>query len=54
MEKQEYKFCIRCGRRLRTQESKERGMGKICAEKYLAKEERNKLFRSKIDATRNS
>ena len=45
MEKQEYQFCIRCGRRLKTQEAKERGMGKVCAKKYREKEERNKLFK---------
>ena len=55
MEKQEYQFCIRCGRRLKTQEARERGMGKICAEKYIEKEGKKKLFeRGKIDATCNS
>lgn len=47
MKKQEYQFCIRCGRRLKTQEARERGMGKVCASKYAEKEERNKLFRIK-------
>ena len=54
MEKQDYQFCIRCGRRLKTPEARERGMGKICAEKYKEKEAKKKLFeRGKVDATRN-
>lgn len=49
MEKQVYEFCIRCGRRLRTPESQERGMGKICAEKYIEKEGKKKLFERNKD-----
>lgn len=29
-----YPICKRCGRRLRTDDAKERGMGKVCWEKY--------------------
>ena len=33
-EKQElYQFCLRCGRKLKTEESQKVGMGKTCAEK---------------------
>ncbi len=28
-----YKFCLRCGRRLKTLENQQRGMGKTCWEK---------------------
>lgn len=31
--KQEYIYCLRCGRRLRSAEAKRVGMGKICLEK---------------------
>lgn len=55
MEKQEYLFCIRCGRKLKTAEARERGMGKICAKKYQEKEMRNKLFNKEVkDAKSNS
>jgi hypothetical protein len=32
-EKKIYPVCKRCGRRLRSDEAKERGMGKVCWEK---------------------
>ncbi len=55
MDKQDYQFCIRCGRRLKTPEARELGMGKICAKKYQEKETKRKLFeRGNISATRNS
>lgn len=44
MEKIEYQYCIRCGRKLKTPEARERGMGKVCAEKYKEKQKKNKLF----------
>ena len=31
----EYNYCIRCGRRLKSQENRLRGMGKVCYEKSL-------------------
>ena len=31
----EYNYCIRCGRRLKSQENRLRGMGKTCYEKSL-------------------
>ena len=33
----EYNYCIRCGRRLKTQENRIRGMGKICYERGYEK-----------------
>ena len=30
---QEQQYCLRCGRKLKSKEAKERGMGKICYEK---------------------
>ena len=39
----EYYRCIRCGRRLKTPENRERGMGKVCWEKHV-RERKNKLF----------
>lgn len=32
-EKKVHHFCLRCGRRLRSDEARERGMGKVCWEK---------------------
>ena len=40
----EYNYCIRCGRRLKSEENRKRGMGKICYEKYL-KQKRNGIYR---------
>ena len=40
----EYNYCIRCGRRLKSQENRIRGMGKVCYEKSL-REHRNALRR---------
>ena len=43
----EYNYCIRCGRRLKSEENRKRGMGKICYEKYL-KQKRNGIYRLDI------
>ena len=32
-ENKAHQFCKRCGRKLRSEEAKERGMGKVCWEK---------------------
>lgn len=32
----DYSKCVRCGRRLRSDEARERGYGKICWKKHLA------------------
>lgn len=41
--KQEYVYCLRCGKRLHSEENKKRGMGKVCWEKTQA--EHNKMQR---------
>lgn len=38
-----YKYCLRCGRRLKSEEARMRGMGKICAEK-MKHHEQLRLF----------
>lgn len=38
-----YKYCLRCGRRLKSDEAKRVGMGKVCAEK-ASKKGNYKLF----------
>ena len=38
-----YKYCLRCGRLLKTEEARKRGMGKVCAEK-ARKQEQMRLF----------
>lgn len=40
----EYKYCIRCGRELKTEESRKRGMGDVCYNKYLVSKNKNSLF----------
>lgn len=47
MEK-EYKYCLRCGRKLKTPEARTRGMGKICAEKSKH-DTRRRLFDANCD-----
>lgn len=42
------KFCRRCGRRLLTDEARERGYGKICWEKSRTFIEKKPLFDSKM------
>lgn len=43
MEKKIYKVCLRCGRKLKTLKSKERGYGDVCYEKSKVSR-KNKLF----------
>ena len=38
-----FKYCLRCGRRLKNTEAQERGFGKICLQKQLA-ERQQTLF----------
>ena len=46
MSKQEQThICRRCGRKLRSEEAKNRGMGYICYQKYLAEGTKQKLFK---------
>lgn len=39
-----YEKCLRCGRKLKTEESKNLGFGKICWEKYNNEGTTKKLF----------
>lgn len=40
-----YTYCIRCGKRLKTLENKQRGMGQVCWEKHQkALTKKHKLF----------
>lgn len=40
----EYNYCIRCGRRLYSEENRKRGMGKTCYEKTLT-QRKNGLYK---------
>lgn len=42
--KEQTHICRRCGRKLRSEESKQRGMGDVCYNKWLAEENKKKLF----------
>lgn len=45
MNKQEQThICRRCGRKLRSDEAKQRGMGYVCYQKWMAEERKKKLF----------
>ena len=41
-----YENCIRCGRKLKTEESRTRGFGKVCWEKWQMETKSNKLFKT--------
>ena len=43
-----YKVCKRCGRKLKSQECRERGYGKICWEKQKKSKYQKKLFTIQI------
>lgn len=46
MSKQEQThICRRCGRKLRSEEAKQRGMGQVCYRKWMAEDNHKKLFR---------
>ena len=40
----EYKYCLRCGRRLKNPEAKKIGYGKICLAKVKTEKRRRNLF----------
>lgn len=40
-----HKTCLRCGRKLKSIESKELGFGKICWEKYSSENNYKQLFK---------
>ena len=41
--KKDYEKCLRCGRKLKNEEARKIGYGKICLEK-IQKEKKNRLF----------
>lgn len=41
----QYENCLRCGRKLKTEESKNLGFGKICWEKYNSENNYKELFK---------
>ena len=45
--KKERQNCIKCGRKLKTHESKQLGMGPICYLKYLKEKDTPRLFDAK-------
>ena len=45
-EQRQYKYCLRCHRLLKSEESKAKGMGKTCWEKYLKEKQGKPLFKS--------
>lgn len=45
----EYKTCLRCGRKLKTEESKSLGYGKICWLRYLESKKCKKLFEIEVN-----
>lgn len=48
-------ICRRCGRKLRSEEAKQRGMGPVCYQKYLSEDRYKKLFNiSSLHHTKDS
>lgn len=43
-ENTEHEYCLRCGRKLRTQEARLRGYGLICFKKMQVDDKRRPLF----------
>lgn len=37
-------LCRRCGRKLRSEEAKKKGMGPVCYQKWMAENKKKKLF----------
>lgn len=56
MDKQEQThLCRRCGRKLRSEEAKQRGMGYVCYQKWIAKDNKKKLFKiSSLHSSKDS
>ena len=53
--KEQTHICRRCGRKLRSEEAKQRGMGPTCYKKWLAEGSPKKLFRiSSLHSSRDS
>ena len=51
---QEYKNCLRCGRKLKSEESKKLGFGKVCWEKWQHETEAKKPFGLEYDNEKNT
>lgn len=48
-------ICRRCGRKLRSEEAKQRGMGTVCYRKWLSENKKKKLFTiSSLQSTKNN
>ena len=56
MSKQEQThICRRCGRKLRSEEAKQRGMGAVCYQKWMSEDRHKKLFSvSSLHHSKNS
>ena len=50
---EETHLCRRCGRKLRSEESKQKGMGQTCYKKWEAEQNKKKLFSSSLQKPRN-
>ena len=44
-------ICRRCGRKLRSEQSKQKGMGDTCYKKWEAEQNKKKLFRPPLQKT---
>jgi hypothetical protein len=42
--KEQTHICRRCGRKLRSEEAKAKGMGPVCYQKWISEEHKKKLF----------
>ena len=42
--KEQTHICLRCGRKLRSEEAKQRRMGPVCYQKWMAQNNHKKLF----------
>jgi len=47
-EKRLYKTCRRCGRKLKSRESRLVGFGPVCYRKYLESQRKSRLFELKV------
>jgi hypothetical protein len=48
-------ICRRCGRKLRSEDAKQRGMGYVCYQKWIAEDTHKKLFRvTTLQSTKDS
>lgn len=48
-------ICRRCGRKLRSEEAKQKGMGPVCYQKWMSEDRHKKLFNiSSLQSTKDS